>query len=366
MTEEWLTPDVRRTARSLADGRAITYYDRPGAPERRASDTRAPDTVITSSELRRDALTGEWVIVAGHRQGRTFLPAASDCPLCPSRAGSATEVPEPDYQVAVFDNRFPSLTPTAHLEVPETADLRAGVGRCEVVCFTSDHGSSLAAQSTDRIELVVRAWADRTAHMAADGHVAWAYVFENRGEEIGVTLHHPHGQVYGYPFIPPRARLTLDAAAGHRSTTGRDLYDDLLERGPDELVLRRTDHWVALVPEAARWPFHLRVLPRRDVGLLPHLTDAEVRDFAELYRSVLRALDSVFDRPLPYISGWHQRPLHDPAAPGRLFLELFSLRRAADRLKYLAGSESGAGVWINDIRPEVSAATLRAALDAPR
>ncbi|MFM7598081.1 MAG: galactose-1-phosphate uridylyltransferase [Actinomycetota bacterium] len=356
-------PEFRRTAALLADGRALTYYDRPGAPERTRVDQRPLAPVAATSELRRDELTGEWVIVAGHRQDRTFLPTqATGCPLCPSTPGNPTEVPEDDYEVAVFDNRFPSLTPDAGGDL--SSDRRPGFGRCEVVCFTSQHDLRLADLDSDRVLLVVQALIDVVRRVRSDPRIESCLVFENRGAEIGVTISHPHGQIYAYPFVPPREQLLVDAARRHHAATGRALALDLAEaearRG--ERLVAMTDQWIAHVPEAARWPFEIRLTPRREVAALDALTPAEALDFADLYPRILRALDDAYGVPMPYIAAWHQSSLRDDAPGTQLFLEVFSTRRAPDRLKYLAGSESAAGVWINDIRPEDSAAIVRGAL----
>lgn len=356
-------PEMRRIATRLADGRALTYYDRPGAPDRTASDTRVLDPLTSTSQLRRDALTGEWAIIAGHRQGRTFLPTqAVGCPLCPSIPGAATEIPESDYQVVVFDNRFPSLSANAVGHADD--DVQPGVGRCEVVCFTDVHEARLADLDPDRVLLVMQAWMDIVRRLRDDPRIASCLVFENRGVEIGITISHPHGQVYAYPFLPPRENQLVEVAAQHHAATGRCLALDLAEeearRG--ERLIVATDHWIVHVPAAARWPFEIRLTPRRQARHLDELSADEAIDFATLYPLVLRALDDVYDVPMPYIAAWHQAPLQGDAPGMQLFLEVFSTRRAPDKLKYLAGSESAAGVWINDIPPEVSATMLRDAL----
>ena len=360
-------PEVRRTDAVMSDGRSLAYYDRPGAPARDGVDDRPRDEAPSESHLRRDPLTGEWAIIAGHRQERTFQPTAQEtraqgCPLCPSTPDHATEIPAEDYQVVVFDNRFPSLTRTA--AGMETPDERPGIGRCQVVCFTDDHDARLANLDADRVLLIVQAWADSVARLREDPRLISCLVFENRGAEIGVTLTHPHGQVYAYPFLPPREGLLLDAAARHHAETGRTLALDLAADEERDAVrlLAATDHWTAHVPRAARWPFEVRITPRRAIASLDGLHADEAADFAALYPRLLRALDDVYGVPMPYVAAWHQAPLAGGAPGAQLFLEVLSSRRAPDKLKYPAGSESAAGVWINDIAPERAAAMLREAL----
>ena len=200
-------PEVRCTDAVMSDGRSLAYYDRPGTPARDGVDDRPRDEAPSESHLRRDPLTGEWAIIAGHRQERTFQPTAQEtraqgCPLCPSTPDHATEIPAEDYQVVIFDNRFASLTRTA--AGMQTPDERPGIGRCQVVCFTDDHDARLANLDADRVLLIVQAWADSVARLREDPRLISCLVFENRGAEIGVTLTHPHGQVYAYPFLPPR------------------------------------------------------------------------------------------------------------------------------------------------------------------
>ncbi|HVQ94520.1 MAG TPA: galactose-1-phosphate uridylyltransferase [Mycobacteriales bacterium] len=356
-----------RTQISLADGRALYYYDeRPGA-DRTARDQRDLPRTVTRSEIRWDPVHEEWVVIASHRQDRTFLPPPDECPLDPSRDGRHTEIPAADYDVVVFENRFPSLS-SAVAELTGSTDhplftRRPGIGRAEVVCFTSDHAAAFASLPPERAETVIEAWADRTAALGARPEVAQVFCFENRGEEIGVTLSHPHGQIYAYPFVPPRLQRALDAARRHRDRTGECLHCALLaaERAAADRIVAETEHWTVLVPYAARWPYQAHVYPRRHVPDLPALTEPEKADLARVYLDLLGRFEALFDTPTPYIAGWIQAPAHTDRDIAHLHAEVFSIRRAAGKLKYLAGSESGVAVWINDVTPEQAASHLRTA-----
>ncbi|WP_131742698.1 galactose-1-phosphate uridylyltransferase [Actinomadura roseirufa] len=357
-------PKVTRTRARLSDGREIVYYDET-AGRVPVLDPRGLPAVEPRCETRRDPLTGDHVTITAHRNTRTFLPPADRCPLCPG--GPASEIPDPAYDVAVFENRFPSFdarTPEVSPRVDGAAVFaRArGAGRCEVVCFTDDHGASTALLPLSRVRTVIEAWTDRTAELSALPGIAQVFVFENRGVEIGVTLHHPHGQIYGYPFVTPRTERMLDMAARHRAATGGELFAGVLaaERaGPR--VVRAGEHWTAFVPAAARWPVEVHLMPHRHVPDLVALTGAEWDELAVLYRDLLRRCDALYGAPLPYVAAWHQAPVGEGRDLVRLHLELFSVRRAADKIKYLAGSESGMAAWINDVPPERGAAALREA-----
>ncbi len=357
---------MNRTSRRLADGREILYYDGSAAP-REATDTRDLPAVSTRSQLRWDALLGEWVSYAAHRQSRTFLPPPDQCPLCPTRPGRPpTEIPEADFEVVVLENRFPTLSTAALADVPPTAPgaphtpLRPGFGRCEVVVFTSDHDRALADLGLERLRLLVDVWADRTEALSALDGVEHVFPFENHGEEIGVTLSHPHGQVYAYPFLPPRVQRITASIASHRATTGGDLFAEVVaaERsGPR--VVAADEHWTAFVPAAARWPYELHLYPTRRVPDLPALTAAERDALAAALKDALGRFAHRFAEPMNYIAAWNQAPVHGNRDDWWLHLQLFSLRRAPGKLKYLAGSESGMGAFINDTTPEDVAEQLR-------
>ena len=242
---------------------------------------------------------------------------------------------------------------------------RPAFGRCEVVCFTSDHKASFASLSPRRVRTVVEAWADRTVTLGAMDGIEQVYCFENRGEEIGVTLHHPHGQIYGFPFVTPVTTRMLTQARGYAAGTGRNLFDDMVagEIAAGIRLVARNEHWTAFVPAAARWPYEVLLFPAEPVPDIPALSDQARAAFCDLYLDVLHRLDALFGVPLPYIAAWHQAPPGDAFARRefRLHLQVLSVRRAPGKLKYLAGTESGMGVWINDVLPEEAALRLREA-----
>jgi UDPglucose--hexose-1-phosphate uridylyltransferase len=341
---------MKRTFTHLADGREMIYFDQADDADRSAVDTRELPDPPPASELRYDPVLDEWIAIAAHRQERTFLPPSKECPLCPSTPERQTEVPAADYEVVVFENRFPSFS---H---------RGGQGRCEVVCFSPDHDASFASLPPEQARTVVEAWADRTRELSALPGVRQVFCFENRGEEIGVTLAHPHGQIYAYPYLPPRTRSALDSALRRRQEGG-DLFAEVLtaEQAAGVRVVAANDLWTAFVPAAARWPFEVHLYPHRHVPDIAALDAAERDAFVPLYLDVLRRLDGLFEGEMPYIAAWHQAPVGAGRDVWRLHLQLFSIRRAPGRLKFLAGSEAAMGAFINDVRPEEAARLLREA-----
>ncbi len=356
---------TRKTETVLADGRALYYFDESPEPRRIIRDPRDLTKNGAGSEIRRDPLLDQWVIIASHRQERTYQPPTDQCPLCPSGNGRDTEVPADDYDVVVFENRFAALSATATASSEADDPLfasRPGVGRCEVVCFTSDHYTSLAALPSRRVESVIEVWADRTAELGASPGVEYVLCFENRGEEIGVTLSHPHGQIYAYPFVPPNVSRQLDSARRHRDRTGGCLFCDLVsaERRAGTRVIHETPMWTVVAPYAARWPFEAHVYSRRHIPDLTALTAEERTDLAEVYLDVLGRFDALFDAPAPYIAVWFQAPARGDRELAHLYAQIFSIRRAPKKLKFLGGSESGSGVWVNDVTPEDAARQLRA------
>jgi UDPglucose--hexose-1-phosphate uridylyltransferase len=299
------------------------------------------------SELRFNELRGEQVVYAIHRQDRTFLPSREQCPLDPTRPGGPqTEIPFPAFEIAVFDNRFPAF--------------EAPLGAAEVVVYTDRHEGSLATLAPDRAEALMWVWRHRYQELGAREDIDYVMIFENRGVEVGVTLHHPHGQIYGYPFLPPVSRLELAAderlgecapCAGLRSE---------LEDG--RRIVHENEGVVTYLPYAARWAYEAHVMLREHRASLLECRPEELRWLAEALQALVRGYDVLFERPFPYVMVVHQAPTSASSTGGHLHVEFYPPLRTAAKLKYLAGSEQGAGTFIADTLPEEAAAALREAI----
>jgi UDPglucose--hexose-1-phosphate uridylyltransferase len=343
-----VTASTARTPVRLADGRELIYFDDAPGLDRSALDLRELPPYAPAAELTYDVLHDEEVLVAAHRQNRTYQPAPGECPLCGSRGGHLSEIPAADYHVVSFENRFPSLGGPAG-------------GRCEVLCFTSHHDGSFATLPPERLATVGRAWADRTAELGKRPDVEYVFLFENRGAAIGATLPHPHGQIYAFPYVPPTPRRMLAAAGRFREAHGRCLMCDVVAReaaGPR--VVAETDGFLAYVPEAARWPYEVYVAPRSCVPDLPALDTARRDELMGLYADVLRRFDALYEQPTPYMACWYQAPARTTRDAAHLCARVYTPQRTADKLKFLATSETGAGAYINDVPPDTAAARLRA------
>jgi UDPglucose--hexose-1-phosphate uridylyltransferase len=365
-----LSAGITKHATTLADGRDLIYYDDADTtlPAERKADARTLDPRPPTAVMRQDVLTGEWISIAAARQNRAFLPPADQDPLAPASPSNPSEIPD-QYDVAVFENRSPSFGPA--LDGPDAPTLDAlgavgfdrrfdSIGRCEVVCFSPETSGSFGTQTPSRARTVIEAWADRTEALSALPGIQQVFPFENRGEAIGVTLHHPHGQIYAYPYITPRTTRLLESIA----KVGPDLFARLLEsERASERVVLSGEHWTAYVPFAARWPIEVHMLPHRQIPDFA-ATSAEDRDeLATLYLKLLRGVDKIYDTPTPYIAAWHQAPVNVGRDDIRLMLQVTSPRRAKDKLKYLAGSETAMGAFIADVPPEASAELLRKAIE---
>jgi UDPglucose--hexose-1-phosphate uridylyltransferase len=308
------------------------------------------------SELRFEELRGEEVVYAIHRQDRTFLPTRDHCPLCPTRPGGpATEIPLAAFEIVVFDNLFPAF------EAPH--------GAAEVVVYSDDHDASFGTLAAERAEALMWVWRHRYLELGAREDIDYVLIFENRGVEVGVTLHHPHGQIYGYPFLPPVAGHELAADERLAGCAPCTLLRRELEDG--RRVLHENECVVAYVPYAARWAYEAHVVMRAHRPSLIDCEPGELRLLAAALQALVRGYDALFDRPFPYVMVVHQAPTAGgsgtaasgaPARHGHLHVEFYPPLRTAGKLKFLAGSEQGAGTFISDTLPEESAAQLREAI----
>ncbi|RBP97229.1 galactose-1-phosphate uridylyltransferase [Bifidobacterium aemilianum] len=387
---------IRITPTKLADGRDFFYMDDDpayvsGSKTRELKDPRpldyrfAPHMDADGHELpyaapmmRRDPLTGDWIPMATARMNRPITAGpgatATGNPLAARKPGDPYqdgEVPDSDYDVVIFENRFPSMVQVPGQSGEPTLvdgnplwEQKPAAGRCEVICFDPDEQGLPADLPVSRLRTVVEAWAFRTAEISQMEGIEQIFPFENHGQEIGVSLAHPHGQVYCYPFIPPKMEQELRQSHAYHERTGGNLLKDIMEGelAAGERVVMRNASWIAYVPAAARWPLEVHVAPVRDLLTLDQLNDQERWDLAQMYSALLKRGNAFFDTgdgrgmDLPYIAAWHQAPVRDPRrANYRLNLQFFSFRRSPNKIKYLAGSESGMAAWVSDTTPELIA-----------
>lgn len=310
----------------------------------------------------------EWVVTATHRMDRTFLPPRDYCPLCPTTPGGfETEIDRADFEIAVFENRFPSF----HLDPPKPAikgsplfPVSAAAGVCEVIVYTPQHHGCLADLSPTQMRLLVRVWRDRYIELSARPEIKYVFIFENRGSEVGVTLHHPHGQIYAFTYLPPVPERELQSAAAYREENKKGcLFCAVVagEKQDERRVVLRNDSFLAFVPFAARYPYEMHLYSLEHRPCLADLNDREIDDLAAILQSMVRCYDNLFGKPFPYIMVMHQEPAKERSGLGHLHFEFYPPLRDSTRLKYLAGCEQGAGTYINDSLPEEKAAELKKA-----
>ena len=318
------------------------------------------------SELRFNPLLGEWLATATHRQDRTFLPPPGFCPLCPTQDGGfPTEIPESSYDIVAFENRFPSLLSRPPEPAIDPTDLYAvepSKGVCEVVVYTPEHASTLAQQPVEQLLKLVRVWRHRYEELDALDFVKYVFIFENKGEVVGVTLHHPHGQIYAYPFVPPIIARELEQTRRHFETTGGCLLCDIVaeETKFGARIVVENGSFTAYIPFFARYPFETHLVAKRHIQAFSDLSRAEELDLASIMKQLLSAFDRIFEIPFPYVMAIHQRPSDGgPYEHYHFHIEFYPPMRTASKLKYLAGSEIGAGMFINDTLPEQKAEELR-------
>jgi UDPglucose--hexose-1-phosphate uridylyltransferase len=303
------------------------------------------------SELRFNELRGEQVVYAIHRQDRTFLPDREHCPLDPTRPGGpTTEIPFSSFEIAVFDNRFPAF--------------HAPGGAAEVVVYSDSHDGSFATLADERAEALMWVWRHRYEELGRRDDVDYVMIFENRGVEVGVTLHHPHGQIYGYPFLPPVPKRELEA---DERLGGCAVCEQLRrELGAERRVLFEGERVVSYMPYASRWAYEAHVVLREHRASLLDCDAGDLRELGVALQTLVRGYDALFSRPFPYVMVVHQAPTIGPPDArehdGHVHVEFYPPLRTGDKLKFLAGSEQGAGTFISDTLPEETAVTLRDAI----
>lgn len=344
------------------DGRCLTLYGR--RPVRDLGPLLGSDQPFSANpHLRWHPFHATWVAYAAYRQDRTFLPPPEYNPLAPSSdLDNPTELPTGSYDVAVFDNRFPVLSPVAmQPPVVEPVQTERASGQCEVVVFTQDPTQSLGHLPLDHIALLIEVWGDRTSVLGRRPGIGYVLPFENRGVEVGVTLHHPHGQIYAYPFVPSVPARVHASERDHYERHRKPLLESLVEAELEHRsrVLYCGQHAIAFVPPWARYTYEAWVAPRDAVARLDQLETDQVQDLARALKTVLLKYDGLWSRPFPYIMHWYQAPTDGRPHPEvHLHAEFYPAYRAPGKLKYLAGTEIAAGMFANDALPEAKAREL--------
>jgi UDPglucose--hexose-1-phosphate uridylyltransferase len=345
------------------DGREMALYSRWPISSAITAVNPKHEPITSMPHLRWHPLRGEWVAYATHRQNRTFLPPKEYNPLAPSSSKEfPTELPVGEYDVAVFENLFTSLNPRAREAPKEYVPTRAGRGTTEVVVFTQASDQSLGRLPLSHIELILKVWADRTREISKNPEIQYVMPFENRGVEVGVTLHHPHGQIYAYPFVPPVPAKMQETQRRYFQENNRGLLQDTLEqeRAFRGRIVVEENEVTAFIPAFARYPYEVWIAPNRAVPDLSSLTAGEIHSLARVLKTVLLKYDGLWERTFPYLMVLYQAPTDGQAHPEFHFhIEFYPPYRSRDRLKYLAGTELGAGLFVNDTLPEEKAQELR-------
>ena len=312
------------------------------------------------AELRWNPLLRTWVIMSSHRQNRPLLATDLSCPFCPESG----KVPA-DFDIYAYDNDFPSLEldpPEPDVEGDELIPVRPAFGKCEVTLYSPKHDAMLPQLPLEHVVKLVEHWEQRYRALGSIEGIEYVFIFENRGEAVGVTMHHPHGQIYAYPFLPLRIGTELDSAEEHWSRTGGCLFCDLLrhEKEDGHRMVYESDGYSIFVPPFAEFPFQVYLVPDLHTSSLSAMSPDERRGLARAIKCITGAYDSLFDMPFPYMMCMHQNPTDGGQYPYYHFhIEFYPPMRDHDKLKFNASSETGAWATINDTRPEEKAAQLR-------
>lgn len=301
-------------------------------------------------------------MVAANRQGRPHLPSGN-CPFCP---GSG-KVPN-NYEVLAYDNDFPALSASPPEIEPQNGLYSnvPAIGKCEVILYTSDHNSSMSQLSEERIQQVIELLVDRTMNLSQNPDIKYVFPFENRGKEVGVTMHHPHGQLYAYPFIPLKIKTELDNCKAHYLNKASNLFDDMNkeELATGKRMVYQNDNFLAYLPYFTDYPYGVFIVARNNKGNLTELNSNERKDLANMLKKVTQSLDAIFDKPMPYMMCFHQTPINsteysNPNNYYRFHIEFYPALREKDKIKWYASSEMGAWAALNPLAVEDCAKELR-------
>lgn len=312
------------------------------------------------AELRYNPISRDWVMVASHRQSRPQMPK-NWCPFCP---GSG-RVPDDGFAVFRYPNDFPALSQ----DPPEPDDVAGGLfrtapayGKCEVLLYSDQHLAQLKDLSDEHVHKLAGMWREVYEDMAADSGIKSVFIFENRGEVVGVTMPHPHGQAYGYSHIPKKLEEELDGSGMYYKENGRCLFCDMLqqEREDGRRIIFENRHFVVYVPFFSPITYGAAIMPKRHVPNISQMDEAELHALGETVRDCSGMYDALFDMPFPYMMCMYNAPTDRESDESYHFhVKYFPPMRDAARQQFFASSETGMGAWCNPNCPEQKAEELR-------
>lgn len=313
------------------------------------------------AELRWHPLTKDWIMIASHRQNRPQMPK-DWCPFCPS-SGNV-----PDYEVLEYDNDFPALSQNP----PEPDDVandffqtRPCYGKCEVILYSPGHTVTLPELSDSHMKKLMDLWCERFSLMQADEKIKYVFPFENRGDVVGVTMPHPHGQMYGYSFIPKKLELETQSAREYYEEKNACIFCDMLknELEAEQRIIFKNEHFTVFLPFYCEYPYGVYIMSNRHTPYMTDLTEEEKTCLGLTIRDTVGMLDSLFDYRFPYMMCMHNAPVNsgDYSKDFHFHIEFFPPMRSAEKQKFNASSETGAWAHCNPTCPEETSKELRAA-----
>ncbi len=311
-------------------------------------------------ELRFNPMTGEWVMISSDRRSRPIHSDFKGCPLCPGNLEL-----EQNYDLAVFENRFPALMhhPSAPLNSGSPLlKSKPSYGVCEVIMYTSVHNSSLSKMSLMQIENLIDVWEDRIIELSGNPRIKYIFIFENKGEEVGATLSHPHGQLYAFPFIPLRVKIKLNNMKKYINKNQHCMLCDILkeEIRLDNRIVFQNDFFIALVPYYARFPYEVHILSKRHLGSIIEMNELEKKSFAEILQVVTNKYNKIFQRSCPYMMALYISPSEqDKYGYFHFHVEFCPPLRDKNKIKWMASVETTTWQFINPSSPEEIASQLR-------
>ncbi|OJU14448.1 MAG: galactose-1-phosphate uridylyltransferase, partial [Clostridiales bacterium 43-6] len=300
--------------------------------------------------------------IASHRQDRPQMPK-DWCPFCPG----SPNVPE-EFDVLKYDNDFPALSQAPPKPDDVETDffkVKEAYGKCEVILYSSEHTVTLPELSTEHIGKLVDLWIERFHDISKDKKIQYIFIFENRGEVVGVTMPHPHGQIYGYSVIPKKIELELKSAKEYNWKNKKCLFCDTLkaEKDFEKRIVFSNEHFTVFLPFFTEYPYGVYIMPNRHFGKITEMTEEEKQSFAETLKETTGMLDSLFDTHFPYMMCMHNSPVNGENTKEfyHFHVEFFPPMRSADKVKFNASSETGAWAHCNPTAPEDKAEELRTA-----